>query len=471
MKRIVIRNLIGIVAAGFALCASAAAPASGVTLNAVLYPDDQKIDLAFQTTDRAPAATLKGNVRIEQAQAQIEISWKKLEPALLFGGDVTCWVIWTATPDGTIQNQGELPVRSDRSGDLRFSAPSKNFAVMVTAEPLPGVRKPSDLVAFISTSSPSKLAKNSTFSFAAFRETTKRDVESIAGLEYKDKTPVELMQARKSVEIMDRFEAEKYAETAARDARTGLSQAEDAYQGRVGKSKDVPDLSRRAITLASQAVVTAIRTIDQKKVADAEAQRLAELNKSKAEAESERAARAKTETELTSVQEQRRQLEVENQKVQAEKAKVEAERDALARRLSGALGKVASTEKTGRGLVLSLSGGILFNTGKSDLRPDAKVTLAKLSGILLMIPTADIQIEGHTDSTGTEDTNAKLSLERATAVMTFLESQGVENTRMRSKGLGSASPIASNDAADGRAKNRRVEIVVPDSSATAENRN
>jgi outer membrane protein OmpA-like peptidoglycan-associated protein len=393
---------------------------------------------------------------------------------LLFGGDINCYVLWTVTPDGTAMSQGELPVRQDRSGEGRFSVPFKSFALMVTAEPFPIVRRPSTLVLFTSNPTDSKRAKNGTVTFSGFRSETKHDQESIAALKYTEKTPVELEQARKAVQLMDRFEAEKYAQSAARDARTALSQAEDAYAGRVGKAKDVPELSGRTMSLTNDAVRAAVTQIDAQKAQAAEAKRLSDLAEKQAETEAERAARMKTEADLAGVEKQRAALQVEVQRVEAEKAQVEREknqmkmeRDALAARLSGALGKVASTERTGRGLVVSLSGGILFESGKSALKTDAKVALAKLSGILMMIPNTNIQVEGHTDSTGSEATNQKLSTERAAAVKDFLKTQGVDDTRMSSTGLGPTQPVASNDNAEGRAKNRRVEIVVPDAQTAS----
>ena len=437
------------------LAASAAPPDLG--LNAVLYPDGEKCDLKFTTTDRAPKAALAGSVRSELGQSRIEVDWSKLEPALLFGGDANCWVLWTISPDGTAQSLGEIPVRESRSGSASFSSPLKHFAMMVTAEPFAIVRRPSDLVAFVSAPTTSKKAKNSTFAFAGagFREGMKRDVESIAALKYEDKTPVDLRQARKAIELMDRYEAEKYAQAPAREARVALGQADDAYEGRVGKKGDVPELSLRTMSLASDAVRTAVKQIEATKAKETEAARVAELAQIQAETEAEKAARLKTEADLAEVQKQRQALEIE-------KTKIQKERDELAARLSGALGKVSATERTGRGLVVSLSGGILFETGKSELKTDAKVSLAKLAGILLMIPNANIQVEGHTDSTGTVETNAKLSLARATSVREFLEAQGVEKGRMLAKGVAAEQPVAPNDTADGRAKNRRVEIIVPE---------
>jgi outer membrane protein OmpA-like peptidoglycan-associated protein len=462
----------GLALSAVLLLSITAVNAEDVTLNTVLYPDNEKTAVKFTTTDRAPKAQISASVRPETGQSWIEVSWKKLEPALLFGGDVNCYVLWTVTPDGAAVSQGELPIRADRSGNSKFSVPFKSFALMVTAEPFPIVRRPSNLVVFISNPTDSKMAKNGTVTFNGFRAETKHEQESIATLKYTDKTPVELMQARKSVEIMDRFEAEKYAMAAARDARTALSQAEDAYAGRVGKSKNVPELSARTMSLCNDAVRSAVTQIDAQKAQAAEAKRLSDLAQKQAETEAERAARVKTEADLAGVEKQRAALAVEVQQVAAQKAAVErekdqmkSERDALAARLSGALGKVAATERTGRGLVVSLAGGILFESGKSALKTNAQIALAKLSGILMMIPNTNIQVEGHTDSTGSAETNQKLSTERAAAVMDFLKTQGVEDARMHSTGLGPSQPVASNDNAEGRAKNRRVEIVVPDATA------
>jgi outer membrane protein OmpA-like peptidoglycan-associated protein len=233
-----------------------------------------------------------------------------------------------------------------------------------------------------------------------------------------------------------------------------MGQAEDAYAGRVGKSSDVLNLSLTTVALASEAVRLAIKQVEESKSKQVEAQRLAELSQMQAETEAEKAARLKIEADLATVQQQKAQVE-------AEREQIRRERDALAQRLSGALGTVAATERTGRGLVVSMAGNILFGRGRADLTPDAKISLAKLSGILMMIQTTNIQVEGHTDSTGTDATNQKLSLERATAVKTFLKTQGVDEARITATGIGSARPVAPNATPEGRAKNRRVEIVIP----------
>jgi outer membrane protein OmpA-like peptidoglycan-associated protein len=103
---------------------------------------------------------------------------------------------------------------------------------------------------------------------------------------------------------------------------------------------------------------------------------------------------------------------------------------------------------------------VLFATGRYDLTPDAKVKLAKVSGILLSYPGLRLQVEGHTDSVGGDEYNQKLSEERAGAVRDFLAQQSVSMNNVAAVGYGKSEPVASNDTASGRAMNRRVELVV-----------
>jgi outer membrane protein OmpA-like peptidoglycan-associated protein len=452
------------------------AAAADLTLNTTLYSGKESSKVTFETTDRAPKAKLEGSIEVKGNQALIELDYSKLEPALLFGGDVNTWVVWAITPDGHIQNLGELPVRDDRSGDAHFSSPNLNFALIVTAEPFAGVRKPSDLVAFISQPVKSQFAQNGTVPLTSLRMGTKRNVETISGLEYKDKVPVELAQARLALDILNRNDAAKYAPGATDNAKVALAQANDAYAGRVGKKSDVPELSRKAIDSATQAARETIKAMETKQAEEQEATRQAQLaalgvqiNEADQGRKAAETQQAQTAATLAEVDQQRKLLAAETVTLTAEKNRMQAERDALARRLSGALGKVAHTDQTGRGLVLSLSGGVLFDTGQSVLKTGAKVSIAKLSGILLMIPDASIQVEGYTDNVGSDASNIKLSLDRAQSVVAFLTDQGVDASRMKATGLGSATPVAANDNAADRAKNRRVEVVFASAPAVATN--
>jgi outer membrane protein OmpA-like peptidoglycan-associated protein len=105
-------------------------------------------------------------------------------------------------------------------------------------------------------------------------------------------------------------------------------------------------------------------------------------------------------------------------------------------------------------------GDVLFATGKYDLRPEAQIVLAKLSGIILSHPGLNLAVEGHTDSVGGDDFNLKLSQQRADTVRDYLVTQGLPDSSVTAKGFGKSDPVAGNDTPDGRQQNRRVEIIV-----------
>ena len=117
------------------------------------------------------------------------------------------------------------------------------------------------------------------------------------------------------------------------------------------------------------------------------------------------------------------------------------------------------TRDSQRGLVVNL-GDVLFDIGKANLRPAAREALAKLSGIVLNYPQLKLAVEGHTDNTGTEDFNMKLSEKRAASVRDYLVAQGLTGEAISATGLGEADPVAENTTVKGRQKNRRVEIIV-----------
>jgi len=126
-----------------------------------------------------------------------------------------------------------------------------------------------------------------------------------------------------------------------------------------------------------------------------------------------------------------------------------------------------------RGLVTRMLDRVLFDSGKADLRRDAKTILNQLAQVLGEVPEQPIRIEGHTDNVPITHSewadNAALSLARANAVANYLtQQQGVIRDRMTTVGYGEERPIASNDTAEGRRKNRRVEVVIlPQATASS----
>jgi outer membrane protein OmpA-like peptidoglycan-associated protein len=137
---------------------------------------------------------------------------------------------------------------------------------------------------------------------------------------------------------------------------------------------------------------------------------------------------------------------------------------ALAEARTGeALEEVARLEKVSkdaRGQVITLPSGLLFKTGKSILNAGARPRLDEVASALKRIPDRKLLIEGHTDSVGKEATNLALSERRAQAVKDYLVWRGVPAERITTVGAGPSRPIADNSNTEGRAMNRRVEIVV-----------
>ena len=123
--------------------------------------------------------------------------------------------------------------------------------------------------------------------------------------------------------------------------------------------------------------------------------------------------------------------------------------------------KELNAKKTERGLVITL-GDVLFDTNQAQLKSGGTRSLQKLAGFLKQYPQRKAQVEGYTDSTGSADYNLELSDRRANAVRSSLVGMGIGNDRITTHGYGQESPVASNDTADGRQLNRRVEIVLSD---------
>lgn len=156
----------------------------------------------------------------------------------------------------------------------------------------------------------------------------------------------------------------------------------------------------------------------------------------------------------------------QSQLATAEAARKEAER--RAEQAAADLARIASVKQESRGMVITLSGEVLFTSGKSELLPAAQAKLTEVANALTQQnPDATIVVEGHTDAQGSQTFNLDLSTRRAQAVRDYLASHGVASDRIRAEGLGFSRPIADNKTAEGRANNRRVEIVVqPQSGAT-----
>ena len=178
----------------------------------------------------------------------------------------------------------------------------------------------------------------------------------------------------------------------------------------------------------------------------------------KAKDEADRARQAAV-AEQQAALEQKQAAQAEAEKARQAAAKAEAEKADMRAQLLAQLNSILQTNDSARGLIVNMS-DVLFDTGSFTLKPGAREKLAKVSGILLAHPGLTMQIEGHTDSVGSDAFNVRLSEQRANSVRDFLGEQGVSLSSITAQGFGKAEPVATNDTPEGRQRNRRVEIVV-----------
>ena len=190
--------------------------------------------------------------------------------------------------------------------------------------------------------------------------------------------------------------------------------------------------------------------------AEAQAQQLkAQLEQVQQQAQ-QQAQTSQAELDRSRQQMQAAQADLERTRQQLAQADMEARRLRMQQNLS----KVAATKTSDRGLIVTLSSGILFDSGKSTLKPGAKRTLTRIADQLKGESGVKIAVEGHTDNVGKATMNQTLSEKRANAVRAFLVHAGVSDARITATGLGEKDPVATNKTATGRQANRRVELII-----------
>jgi outer membrane protein OmpA-like peptidoglycan-associated protein len=255
-----------------------------------------------------------------------------------------------------------------------------------------------------------------------------------------------ISEERQAKAAADAAEARRRSEIAAAEAEAARRASEQAEAERRAEA------ARRAQAEAAQREADRIRQ-------EAEAARLAAI------ADADRVKREAEATRLAALAEQQKALaEAERARQEVDKAnqlRAEAEQRhaQLRQQLLQQLNLILETRDTARGLIVNMS-DVLFDTGKYTLKPGAREKLAKISGILLAHPGLRMEVEGHTDSIGSDDYNQKLSEQRAASVRDYLTGQGVPSTSIMARGFGKTRPVATNDTAAGRQQNRRVELVL-----------
>jgi outer membrane protein OmpA-like peptidoglycan-associated protein len=251
--------------------------------------------------------------------------------------------------------------------------------------------------------------------------------------------PQELVDARAAYTRAERGFARELSPASLHSAKVALDGAEKKFSDD-GPSAETRDQSYIALRKAELADADG---------ATAHYQRELEATKSRSSVERAQQAQ-KTEAELAHAREQ---LAAEGSARQAAEQRAKEAMD----RLSAAN---AAVKQEPRGTVITLSGNVLFASGKSLLLPGAQTSLNQVSDALKDQSDKKIVVEGHTDSTGSADMNMQLSQARAQSVASYLITRGLSADQVTAQGFGPSRPVADNSTPEGRANNRRVEIVV-----------
>jgi outer membrane protein OmpA-like peptidoglycan-associated protein len=271
--------------------------------------------------------------------------------------------------------------------------------------------------------------------------------------------PPELVEARSAYERASKGLAAQLAPAQLDTAKQALVAAEQKFEND-GIEPATLDAAYIAQRRAQMAEAEAGRVAAERDREQADKQfkdkQLEGLDKTKAQLEKERRA-----SELSKAEIERAKDDVNKTKAELEaekKARAEAEKKAAA--AMATIAEIAKVKEEARGMVITLSGSVLFATGKYELLPIAKEKLNEVASALKDQGYKSILVEGHTDSRGKASDNETLSLKRAESVRTHLVGQGIPSDKIRATGLGSSRPVADNGTAEGRANNRRVELVV-----------
>jgi outer membrane protein OmpA-like peptidoglycan-associated protein len=463
----------------------------------------------FRGTELMPLARGEAKIDSQMGSTKVETTFNHLSPASQYGPEFMTFVLWGITPEGRPANLGEVVLQGEHA-KLLSTTELQTFGLIVTAEPYFAVTQPSDVVVaenFLSNETSGTIEQVD----AKFELLKRGQYVMNRGLyqpvKVNPKGPLQLAEAENAVEIARLAGAERYAADTFQKALVDLKNAQDYLHS--GKNrKESETNAREAAQMAEDARIITFRKMGEEQVAneragaaqrEAQAQDEASRSAAQAKLDQERRLAAEAErrtAEQAQMQAERAKLEADQANMAAQQAaalaareksaaeaataaalsqqeassadaerlrqaaqQAEAEKVQLREQLRLQLNTILETRESARGLIVNIN-DVLFDFNKYTLKPGAREKLAKVAGILLAYPGLKVQLEGHTDSVGTDEYNLKLSDQRAGAVREYLLSQSVPTTNLTAVGLGKASPVASNDTAAGRQQNRRVEMVV-----------
>jgi len=416
------------------------------------YREHKRSEIIFRATPVISTGEGSADIQYENGNADISAEVKHMPPPALLG-PYTTYVLWALTPDGRASNEGVLTGPDGGSGSIQTQHSASQFALIVTAEPHFAVSAPSKMVVLYNVGKDVRGAETKIASL--FERADYGGLKPIAA----DGRPIELIQAEYSLAIAAAAGAKEFVPNQYSAAEAKLLAARTAWTSKKSAERNsARGVAREAVVLgedARRAGLVARADSDAKTQRDAAAA-------AAAAAERERAAQAAAEQQRATEAAIERAARLAAQEGEA-RARAEARAQLLNR-----LNAVLPTRESERGLVSEI-GGVQFATATANLNPPARESLARFSGIVASYPELSFRIEGHTDDVGSDLTNNDLSLRRAISVRDYLISLGVPASSIDVEGFGPHRPVADNASADGRARNRRVEIVISGGIVVASN--
>ena len=448
--------------------------------------------IGFQGTPLLAGAKGEAKVTSERGAITVEARFEGLTPANGFGREYLTYVLWAISSDGRAQNLGEVLPAGTRN-NIRVTTALQSFGMIVTAEPYFSVTEPSDMVVLqnvIRQDKTSGVLETVNANYFLLPRGTYAETagpHSVANpITRNEHSPLELYEADNAVRIAQDSGADKYAPEIMKQAQLDLQNASSMDTSKHRDEKMEITDAREAVQRAEDARIASLRkqaAEQQAATVMAKEQAQADAAQSQQQAAQSQQQAAQSQLEAQQAQMQAQQAKLQADQAQAAKAQADAARElaeaqaaearakaaeagksaedanAVREKLRQQLNTVLATSETARGLIVNMS-DVLFDTGKYTLKPGTQVSLAKVAGILQSYPGLKVQVEGYTDSIGSDDFNQKLSDNRAAGVKNFLISQGVSSGNITSEGFGKNDPVADNATSSGRTQNRRVNMVV-----------
>ncbi len=500
----------------FAFSSIGALPAFGQAdvprqTTAITYPLNENVIVRFRGTTRFPR--MKGEAKIKRTArsgTQIDLSVSKMPRPFELGAGYATYVLWAVSPDGQMDNLGEIKRRGFLEFDSRISVTTRlqTFALLVTAEPHFLVRRPSQAIMLenLSPYAPSgrSLATSQGISYFGNSSDYFRDARTpeIAEIDYS-KTPPAVLQAIQAVALAKFAGAQRDAEEELEQAEALLADAQTAW--REGRNETQVDMiARQAVSLAVAAEGIAMLRSEareqrnERNRADAEVRTaeerftdaLEQVSDLRAELARETRARELSERDVLNLTNQLREVRGENNTLAVENARLKSEIEILknrvealererqgideAKRIEEARQRVSSQtpaliESLKRyGTVTVDRGNILLNIPDSYWAgPRAAVfssgSLARIDSLAQVVASAPdfrVEIHAHSDDDGTTEELKAFSQSRADAIALRFVNSAVAQNRLVSKGIGAESPVAQNSTVAGKSRNRRVLVML-----------